>query len=227
MKKIILSVFYCLTILSIATGCNKNTLGINEVKETLETRYNITINSIEENEFYKEYSNLVSSYKVITKEGKNFYAGLKKITIGGFEPDEYEIIDNFQFIELRKQINNKYNNLYWENFFLYKEIESNDISALSWDLHIKLNNENDINYVFTEYQDILNELENLNLYKDKKSYSLSRSAIIFLCDGNKGKTDVLENGKEYLSQEFYKHYLDEENELTLEQLKTEYYNYCN
>jgi len=97
---------------------------------------------------------------------------------------------------------------------------------LSWNLHIKINNENEINSIFTEYQDIINTINNLNLYKDGRSYSLSRSSIIFLCDGNKGKTSTLGNGKEYFSQEFYTYYLDEINELTLEQLKTEYYSFC-
>lgn len=223
--KKILCILCCLCILAIATGCNKNTLSTSDVKKEIETRHNVIINSIEKNEIYEDYDNLVSSYKIITNDEKEFYAGVKKITIGGFEADEYEVVDNYNFIELRKQINSKYNNVYWENYFLNKEIKSNDISALSWTLQIKLNNENEINSIFLEYQDILNIINNLNL----EDHSLISPAIVFLCDENKGKTNTLENGKKYFSQEFYIQYLDdldEPNKITLEQLRTEYYSFC-
>ncbi len=210
------------TILSFITGCSKNTLGIKEVKETLETKYNITINSIEEDEVYKDYDYLVSAYKIITSDNKIFYAGVKEVTIGGFEDNEYYVIDNYQLIELRKAISNKYDNLYWENYYLYKEISSDDFSALSWDLQIKLNSENDINSVFIQYQDILNTFKNLNIETNCSIYS----SISFRCDGDKGRTGYYGNGKEFFVNIFYTHDLDEKDELTMEQFRAKYYNLC-
>lgn len=218
-RKLIIITF---TMLSFITGCSKNTLGINEVKETLETKYNITINSIEEDEVYKDYDDLVSSYKIITSDNKIFYAGVEEVTIGGFADNEYYVIDNYKLTELRKAISNKYDNLYWENFYLYKEISSDDFSALSWDLQIKLNSENDINSVFIQYQDVLNTFKNLNI-ETNCSYC---SYILFKCDGDKGRTGDYGNGKEFFENIFYKHNLDEKDELTMEQFREKYYNLC-
>ena len=218
-RKLIIITF---TMLSFITGCSKNTLGINEVKETLETKYNITINSIEEDEVYKDYGYLVSSYKIITSDNKIFYAGVKEVTIGGFVDNEYYVIDNYTLNELRKVINNKYDNLYWENYYLYKEISSDDFSAMSWNLQIKLNSENDINSVFIQYQDILNTFKNLNIETNCSIYS----SISFRCDGDKGRTGILVNGEESFSNIFYEHDLDEKDELTTEQFRAKYYNFC-